>query len=346
LTQRAANRLGERCDVDAHFALVDRALLVVVLELNRVFDRDDVVVVVIVEIVNHRGQRGRFARPRGSGDDNQAARPRDEALKYRGYAEIVHRPQLDRNLPQHHGDVTALAENRHAETGRVAKGEAEVGAARLLKLLLAAVRRDALHESLRIGRLEHLGFQSLHPPVNAQDRRLAHRDVKIARTLLHAGREQFVDKNRSHSPIIPLRKRTGRQSAGLEPRSNSTLTPAADNRRNVRPAQLPCRPCGLPVAIAREASSLWLSRLLRFAPLPRTKEGSSSSPAAWIAAGAEWHSRRGHQAPAPAGCRTLSEYGEQSIIRRLKHKLKAFLLYIPRSRDFRASDGCVGEAFR
>src|SRR5690606_617167 len=42
LPERAADRLREGGDVDADFALVDRRLLVVVVELDGVFDRDDV----------------------------------------------------------------------------------------------------------------------------------------------------------------------------------------------------------------------------------------------------------------------------------------------------------------
>jgi hypothetical protein len=99
-------------------------------------------------------------------------------------------------------------------------------------------------------------------------------------------------------------------------------------------------------ATAGEASSLWLLRLLWFAPLPRTKEGSSSSPAAYAAARSQWHSRRGHQAPAPAGCRTLSEYGEQLIIRRSKHKLKDFPLYIPHLSGSRTCGGRRATAAR
>ena len=57
LPQRAANRLGERRHVDADLALVDRRLLVLVLKLDRVFDRDDVMVDVLVEVVDHAGQR-------------------------------------------------------------------------------------------------------------------------------------------------------------------------------------------------------------------------------------------------------------------------------------------------
>ncbi len=44
LSQRAANGLGERRHVDADLALVHRTLLVLMVELDRVLDRDDVVV--------------------------------------------------------------------------------------------------------------------------------------------------------------------------------------------------------------------------------------------------------------------------------------------------------------
>ena len=79
LPQGAANRLGEAGDVDADFALVDRRLLVVVIELDRVFDRDDVVIDVVVDVVDHRRQRGRLARTGRTGHQDQPARPHDQS---------------------------------------------------------------------------------------------------------------------------------------------------------------------------------------------------------------------------------------------------------------------------
>ena len=64
LPQGAADGLGEGRHVDADLALVDRALLVRVVELDRVFDRDDVVVERLVEVVDRRRQGGRLARTR------------------------------------------------------------------------------------------------------------------------------------------------------------------------------------------------------------------------------------------------------------------------------------------
>ncbi len=62
LTQHAAQGLGEARHVDADLALVHDRLLVVVVVLDRVLDRDDVAVEVRVDVVDHRRERGRLAR--------------------------------------------------------------------------------------------------------------------------------------------------------------------------------------------------------------------------------------------------------------------------------------------
>ena len=61
LAQRAAQGGGEGFRVDAHLAVVDQRLLALVDELDGVFHRDDVVLPVQVGVVDHRGERGRFA---------------------------------------------------------------------------------------------------------------------------------------------------------------------------------------------------------------------------------------------------------------------------------------------
>ena len=73
LPQGAADRLGEAAHVDADFTLVDRAPLVRVIELDRVLDRDDVMVERLVQIVDGRGQGRRLARTGRPGDQDQAA---------------------------------------------------------------------------------------------------------------------------------------------------------------------------------------------------------------------------------------------------------------------------------
>jgi hypothetical protein len=99
------------------------------------------------------------------------------------------------------------------------------------------------------------------------------------------------------------------------------------------------------IAVAREASSLWLScRLQVRAPKTHQSRRNSVSAARTAAKPNGIHLRRGHLAPAPAGCHTLSEYGEQSIIRRVKRKLKVFLLYLPHRRRPKARSSSFGRA--
>ena len=73
LAQRAAERLLERLGVEPDLALVDDAGVVVVEDLDRVLDRDDVLLPRAVDVVDHRGERRRLARAGRAGDEDQAA---------------------------------------------------------------------------------------------------------------------------------------------------------------------------------------------------------------------------------------------------------------------------------
>ena len=59
-----AQRLREALRVLMHFALVDQAALVLVHELDRVLDGEDVLVPLGVDLVDHRRQRRRLAASR------------------------------------------------------------------------------------------------------------------------------------------------------------------------------------------------------------------------------------------------------------------------------------------
>ena len=161
------------------------------------------------------GQAGRLARAGRAGDQDQAAGPRDQLLDDRRQAELLEGEELVGNSPQHQADVAALLEDGHAEPGHVAEREAEVGAAHLLKLLLAALRRDALHQRHGVGRLEDLGRQRAHVAVQPEHRLAAHGQVQVAR-LLGANRlQQLVDEQRAHCRLqtLPRRHRWRRSPA-------------------------------------------------------------------------------------------------------------------------------------
>ena len=61
LAQRGAQRVAEAVGVAVHFALVHQAVLVLVDVLDRILDRQDVLVPLGVDLVQHRRQRRRLA---------------------------------------------------------------------------------------------------------------------------------------------------------------------------------------------------------------------------------------------------------------------------------------------
>ena len=82
--QRRAQGVVERQRVRADFALVDQALLRLVHEFDRVLDGEDVAVIVLVDVVDHRRQRRRLAGTGRAGNQHDAARYSEMSLKIFG----------------------------------------------------------------------------------------------------------------------------------------------------------------------------------------------------------------------------------------------------------------------
>src|SRR5258708_14393300 len=97
-------------------------------ELDRVLHRDDVAGQLLVDLVDHGRERGALARAGGARDENQAAGLIGEMGDHGGQPEGVERLDVERNLPDYHGDAPALLEPVAAEPGQVlnAEGEAEL----------------------------------------------------------------------------------------------------------------------------------------------------------------------------------------------------------------------------
>ena len=198
LAQGAPQALGEGRDVDADLTLVDDGLLVVVVVLDRVLDRDDVDVVVRVDVVQHRGQGGRLAAARRARDQHQAARPVAQIADGLRQPDLVEGEQPVGDQPGDERRVPALPEDRAAEAGALAVGLAEVGAPLLAELRQHALRRDLLHESHGVPGLEHRVPHVLQAAAPAQDGWTPHRDVDVRGVLFDHQVEELghVDRHR------------------------------------------------------------------------------------------------------------------------------------------------------
>jgi hypothetical protein len=193
--------LSEAGHVGADLALHHHRLLVVVVVLDRVFHRDDVLVEVLVDVVDHARQRGGFPRAGGAGDQENSAGAAADLAGHFGQADLLEGKQRVGNSPQHHGGESLLLEDGDAEASLGAVGKAEVAAALLFKFLLDALGGDGLHQRAGVFAVEHLGLELAHVPVKAQHGGLADREVKVGGLAFNHSLKQAIDLERRHRSL-------------------------------------------------------------------------------------------------------------------------------------------------
>jgi hypothetical protein len=191
LAERGAQRVGEPLRVLVDFALVDQAALVLVDELDRVLDGEDVLVPLGVDLVDHRRQRRRLARAGGTGDQDQPARTLGQIGQHLRQAELAEALDDLGDDAVDGGDGAALVEHVAAEARDAADAERKVQLQRFLEPLLLQVGEDAVDQPLGLGRAERRQVERLEVPVDADLRRRVGRDVQIRSVVGDERLEQF-----------------------------------------------------------------------------------------------------------------------------------------------------------
>ncbi len=186
LAQTAAQGLGERGGVEPDLTLVDDAAVVGMDDLDRVFDRDDVLAARAVHVVDDRRERRRLSRAGGAGDEDETAVFLGEATDARRQREGLEVRHLARDDAEGDRDRAALPEAVDAESRQAGR---RVGAVELSRLeeRLQPLRRlgaDLLEGELEVA-FAQLGFavELTEISVAAQNRRTLHLEVDVAGAL-------------------------------------------------------------------------------------------------------------------------------------------------------------------
>ena len=183
LTQGASDGVGESRHVVVDFALRDDGILVVVVELDGVFDGDDMVFLLDVDDVDHGGERRRFAGTGRSRDEDEATRAEEDVFHGVWQADLGHGQQVVRDGTHDDTDIASGLEDGDTETAAVAEGETEVDGTVLLELLLVRLGGDGLHEVFTVFGREGGAVQLRHFAVDSEDGRRQSVDVKVAGAL-------------------------------------------------------------------------------------------------------------------------------------------------------------------
>ncbi len=195
LAHRVLDRRDEVLRVVADLALRDDRALVLEDELDRVLDRDDVLVEVLVYVVDHGRERRALARARDARHEDEAAvQARELDHLVLGEAELLERDDRARDRSHDEEQVAALGRDVAAEAAHA--GEV-VGA---VDLVVEVVGRDLyvprlgdqVEDRLRRVLVDGLGLEEADAAVDAHRGRAADLDEEIRGPRLHHPAEHLV----------------------------------------------------------------------------------------------------------------------------------------------------------
>jgi len=193
LTQCGTQRLGKTQGVAMDLALVDQTLLRLMDEFDRVFDGEDMVVLGVVEVIEHRRQGGRFTRAGRAGNQHQATRHVGDLAEHLAHSQVFHGQHLGRNGPEHRTGAAVLVERVDPETRHAGDFEREVGFEKLLEILALLVVHDVVDQRMHLLVVHRRQVDPAHVAVDANHRRQAGGKVQVRCTLLGAERQQLSD---------------------------------------------------------------------------------------------------------------------------------------------------------
>ena len=188
-TQCGAQGVGEAVGVLVQFALVYQALLTFVHKLDRVFDGEDVVMMVFVDVVDHCRQGGGFTGTGRAGYQHQAARLVGNFLEHFGRVQLFQREHFAGNGTEYGGRAAFGVECVHTETGDVGQLEGKVGFQPLLVVFTLVVVHDGSDHVAHFFGAHFRQVDAAHVAVHADHGWQAGGEVQVGCFVFHAERE-------------------------------------------------------------------------------------------------------------------------------------------------------------
>ena len=171
--------------VRVQLALIDDAVFVLMEELHRIFNRDDVLVPLAIDLVDHRRERRRFAGAGRAGDEHESARLIADLLDHLRQPELLESEDLVGDLPVDGGRRAALIEDVRAEARETLDAERNVELEVFLETMLLRVGEHRVRELLRLRRRQRRHIERRQLAVDADLRWRVRGDVKVRTAVFH-----------------------------------------------------------------------------------------------------------------------------------------------------------------
>ena len=200
LAHRGAHAFGEARDVRAELALDHLAVLARVHELDRVLEADDVEPARLVQVIDHRRERGRFAGTGGAGDQHHALVEVAELGDDRRQRQLLERRDLGGDGAEGGADAGVLAIDVDPKAPPLAGYVGEVQVVALGEMLVLRAGEDLRYVALELRRAHVAELDRQQIAVHAQHGGHADRQVHVRAPLLCAELQKRVDARQANVP--------------------------------------------------------------------------------------------------------------------------------------------------
>ena len=173
LAQGRAQCVVERKRMRTDFALIDQALLRFMHEFDRVLDRQNVAVLVFIDMIDHRRQGGRLAGPGRPGNQNDAARLVGDVAETLGRVQFLKRQDFRGNGPHHRAGAAVLHEGIDPETCQIGNRERKIAFEILLVCLALTIVHDVVDHAVHLGMIHRRQVDASYVTVHPDHRRQA-----------------------------------------------------------------------------------------------------------------------------------------------------------------------------
>src|SRR4051812_27612043 len=199
LTQCTAQRVVERQGMRADFALVDEAFFAFVHKLDRVFHRQNVTHLVLVDVVDHGGERGGLSRTGGTCHQHHAARVLGDLLEDHRSLEFLQGQHLGRDGPHDRPGSAVLDKGIDTKTGQVGNRKGEVALEVFLVELALTIVHDVVDHGVHVlvfhGRQIDAPDVAMHP----DHRRKTGGKMQVGSLVLNHKREELSNVHQRFS---------------------------------------------------------------------------------------------------------------------------------------------------
>jgi len=178
--------------IDADLALGDDALLVLVNELDRVFDGNDVALAMAVAVIDECCQRGGLAGSSATDKDDQAAQGHRDILQHQRQTEFLESRNVQVDGAADHRDTPLLHQRIDAKAADSGRRYGEVAFLGRLKFGSLPVVHDRTREFCRVLRQQWLVGYRHHLAIDLDRRRIIGRDKEVGAVLLGHQAQQLV----------------------------------------------------------------------------------------------------------------------------------------------------------